>query len=119
MPKKVVVYVVNPDGTNYRKEINYNLSDMQDIVGGHIELVGCHDKPYDCFCNEDGIALELDHNPVATYMLRSILGYDGINLLGSVYFIGEPNYEGDSTSLSDESVLELASLARRAAFLHS
>lgn len=59
----------------------YTLEEMQDIVGGCIQLVpGSAGCPGDVLCNEEGLLLELPQNKIASAIMRQ-------SLVGTVLFL--------------------------------
>lgn len=73
------------------KEINNELSEFQDIVGGYIECVSLFDNVV-CVCNEEGKLLRLTPNFI----------FNGDVIVGDVFFCaaGEEDFE----SLNDEQI---------------
>lgn len=83
------VIIVEPGEEPYTKEINNELKDMQNIVGGYIEIVPLfHDIVL--VCNEEGILLNLPYN-------RFIKG----NEIFGTFFICK-NEAPELTGLTDE-----------------
>lgn len=59
-----------------------SLKQLQQLVGGYIELVELSDCSV--YINEDGIAKDLPFNPVADLFVRYRLKADGRKLLGEI-----------------------------------
>lgn len=88
------VLVVEPGFLPYEKEIN-GLSDMQRLVGGHIQAIYPFQETVALVCNESGALQELEYN--RTIPERS---YGGI--FGTFFVCGLG--EEDFTSLTPEQV---------------
>lgn len=93
--------VIQPNGDQARQTLR-TLEEFQAVVGGYIEVVSLPEC--DLYLNEDGIALDLPCNPVATRYAkrelarvgRRLLSADGW-ILGPVVLIGKPDRDGDET----------------------
>lgn len=88
------VLVVEPGYLPYEKEIN-GLSEMQELVGGHIQAIYPFQETVALVCNENGISEQLEFN-------RSIpeRSYGGI--WGTFFLCGLG--EEDFTSLTPEQI---------------
>ena len=82
---------VTPAGSAIHVEID-GLEDMQDAVGGLIEFVSHPDDDFEVIVNEDGLALNLEVNTLASVMT-------GIRLVGTVLFVGRADRGGNTTSV--------------------
>jgi hypothetical protein len=100
-PNRLLVVAVATDGTARKLEIDNNLKEMQNLVGGHIECVGFRSQNFDGFCNEEGLLIGLEYNHVASAMFTMFSGYQR-DIVGNVFFVGLPDHNGDSTSLTNE-----------------
>lgn len=62
--------IFKTDGTRIEilpKDSKYfSLEELQEIVGGYIEIIPCNNKEYSCVMNEEGKLHELDFNEEAT-----------------------------------------------------
>ncbi len=77
--KTNVVAKIYTDGTIDETECQMTLSQMQEFVGGYIEMVSSHIPHRALIVNEDGLALELPHNVKATeYVAEGVLVLDFI-----------------------------------------
>lgn len=91
--------VIHQDGVI--EEFNYegNYQQLNKIVDGYIQLVNFGNKPYFCYCNEEGKLIGLEENKIATELWYNsgqvILLGDFI--AGSVIFFGQPDDEGNDT----------------------
>lgn len=73
---------VNP---KYKKA--FTLKELQEYVGGYIQMLRLPSGET-LICNENGMALELEVNKLATFLVQR--GYDGVktqNFLGNVLFV--------------------------------
>jgi Domain of unknown function (DUF3846) len=78
---------------------------MQDIVGGYVELVTfTGEPPVTMWCNEDGWGLQLPANLLASHIAHT-------TVMGPVIFAGPPDAEGHLTSIHDDWWVELIRLA--------
>jgi hypothetical protein len=95
--KKIRVVVVAPDqATPFVKEIDNELRELQEIVGGHIELVRY--GGFDIFCNEEG---KLDGLPLNRPL------YDGdkmVEVLAGQFFISMADDEGNQRNMKDDEI---------------
>ena len=93
-----IVYV-NPNEKPYELEINKELEQYQQLVGGYIECVYPYDDNAVMVCNDEG---KLDRLPLN----RGI--YDGtgrlIDVIAGSFFIVGDDGEGDFCSLTDEQI---------------
>lgn len=92
------VVVVAPDKVHpHVKTIKNELSELQAIVGGYIELVRYHD--FDIFCNENGKLEGLALN-------RPLYDEDGkmVEVLAGQFFISMGDREGNLRDLTDEEI---------------
>lgn len=109
-PNRLKVVHVATDGTARKLEIDNNLKEMQTLVGGHIECVGFRSQNFDGFCNEEGLLIGLNYNFVASAMFSYFSGFER-NIVGNVFFVGLPDHDGDSTSLTDDDAERLVNHA--------
>jgi hypothetical protein len=101
MTKALIVYSDgNIEEYNYEK----GYKELQYIVDGYIEAVSFGNKPYFCYCNDEGKMVKLEQNKIATD-----LWYDsgqiiliGDYIAGNVVFFGEVDDEGNNTDYPQE-----------------
>lgn len=100
MPKTKVL-VIEPGGMQTVLTVE-SLEDMQAIVGGWIEVIPM--KSCDLYVEEDGIAKDLDVNPVATRFAKRELAKTGQVLLaadgwilGTAFVAGKCDPDGEMT----------------------
>lgn len=65
-----VVAKIHTDGRVEEIDRPMTLSEMQEFVGGYIEMVPSHLPHRALIVNEDGLRLELQHNPKASEYVR-------------------------------------------------
>ena len=82
---------VMPLGSAIHVEID-GLEDMQDAVDGVIEFVSHPDDEFEVIVNEDGLALNLEVNTLASIMT-------GRRLVGPALFVGRTDSGGNTTSV--------------------
>lgn len=101
------VLVVEPGFLPYEKEVN-GLSDMQNLVGGHIQAIYPFQETVALVCNESGLNEQLEFN-------RSIpeRGYGGI--FGTFFVCGLG--EEDFVSLTPEQVKTYTARFKKAEIL--
>ena len=86
--------IIKSDGTE--QEIlpengkDFSLEEMQKIVGGHVEIIGCNDQNFLCVLNEEGKIQELPLNEKATALVNRIISPDDF-IVGDV-LITESKY---------------------------
>lgn len=93
--------LISPEGLISRVTLD-SLEAMQKAVGGSIEII--HLVDCDMIVNEDGDALDLPVNPVATRFAkeelakieRMLITMDGW-VVGPALLVGKPNKDGDET----------------------
>jgi cobyric acid synthase len=95
---------VTPAGSASHVEID-GLEDMQDAVDGVIEFVSHPDDDFEVIVNEDGLALNLELNTLASVLT-------GRRLVGTVLFVGRADRGGNTTSVpkGTMSILHQASM---------
>jgi len=88
-----------------------NLDELQESVGGLIELIRLGSIGCDLWCNEEGRLLNLPVNNIATALWwRESIGNGVIiddALVGDVIITGGPDANGDTLGLTDEQVAGL------------
>lgn len=98
---------------------NVKLVDLSDYdalnkaVGGSIESINFGDTGHHCYLNEDGIALGLPYNRLATdlcYKHNVGLGADDY-IKGTMVVVGPVDEEGDDTNIHDELAKQLLSMS--------
>lgn len=94
---QINVLILEPKQPAKVETITNDLSVLQKIVGGYIEVIGMQD--YDIIINEEGKLLELEPN----FMLHN--GYDFV--AGTAILVGVDYEEGEFVSLTDEQILKL------------
>ena len=86
--------IIKADGTEQEvlpKDGKYfSLEEMQEIVGGFIEMISCNDQNFLCVLNEEGKINELPINEKATKLVDKIISPDDY-LVGDV-LITESKY---------------------------
>lgn len=55
---------------------DFSLEEMQKIVGGYVEIIGCNDQNFVCILNEEGKIQELPLNEKATALVNKIIAPD-------------------------------------------
>ena len=95
--------MINSDGSNYVSSKQWDLKEIQEVVGGFIEAVSFGDNPYFAYINEEGKLIDLEENKIATEIWydsgqRIILGD---YLAGNVIFFGLSDLEGDNTEVPE------------------
>jgi hypothetical protein len=101
---QIRVVVVAPDqGVPTVKTINNELSELQAIVGGHIELV--YYDQFELFCNEEG---KLEGLPLN----RPLYDENGkmVEVLAGQFFITKGDKNGDLRDLTDEEIAKAIEL---------
>lgn len=100
---KVLVYPVK--GAPYTHEIKPTLENMQELVGGLIQMISLGAmtgltkfNPYLLVCNEEGKLLKMPTN-------RAV----GFDIIAGQFFITKENDKGDLVSLSSSEVAEITS----------
>ena len=89
---KIKVIVVEPNKKPYVKEVNNKLEDLQEIVGGYIEVVSLG-YPFLLVCNEEGKILGLQPN-----------GSMGNDIICGTFFITADTSESEFRSLNDNEI---------------
>lgn len=91
--------ILHLDGQIEEFDYDQHYSNLQRIVDGYFEVVRFGDKPYFCYCNEEGKLIRLAQNKTATD-----LWYDsgqvimiGDYIAGTVIFFGHPDGDGNDT----------------------
>lgn len=100
--------VIEADGTMAVTTVN-DLADLQQAVGGYIEGIYLGDTGQFAYVNEDGIALDLPRNSVATdlcYAHRVGL-LPGDYIKGTMVIVGPADADGNDTDVSDDLIAEL------------
>ena len=92
-------------------ELEYGnvLKDLQEAVGGYIELISLHHFVADLWVNEDGRMHHLAPNPLATKLWASEAPHAEM-LLGDVIVTGPSDDSGETLGLTDEQVAFLLAL---------
>lgn len=70
--------------TPHNKE-NFSLKEVQEYVGGYVELFSVGDKKY--LFNEEGSLLNLDYNEKATELLSKDCNQEVVGLVGNVLIV--------------------------------
>lgn len=78
------------------------LEDMQQLVGGYIELLRCREG-FGAYVNEDGKAMGLPFNPKATNLcVKFLWGGEPLDkIVGSMVLVGPGTADGDDTDVPD------------------
>ena len=97
MSEKIRIVVAEPGKLPAVSFISDSLKDMQQIVGGYIELFETTESEIDLFCNEEGKLSSLECNRVFPELQDIICG--------PIIAIGHDD-EGASVSLTEEQVQE-------------
>lgn len=98
MSKKKAVLVNTAERTVTVLEKDWTLEEMQEAVGGYIEMMSVPSDPLlIIWVNEDGRRLALPPVRIA-----------GLSLFGSVLFTGHATEDGDFLGLGDETARYLA-----------
>ena len=97
--------IIKTDGTKETIDWEYStlLKTMQNAVDGYIELVVLNNHGIRMYCNEEGIRLGLDPNPLATQLYMEEYGLVP-PVFGNVIILGPVDGEGDATGLSPEQI---------------
>jgi len=88
---------ITPDGTINVVTLN-GLTEMQDAVGGMIEITG--GNGWHAYVNEEGLVHRLPINPVVSDLL-------GHHIVGAAILFGGFDDEGDEIDLSDKDLNHL------------
>jgi len=101
--------ILHLDGQIEEFDYDQHYSNLQRIVDGYFEVVRFGDKPYFCYCNEEGKLIRLPENRMATD-----LWYDsgqivmiGDYIAGTVIFFGHPDGEGNDTDYPQQLIDDL------------
>ena len=93
--------IIKADGTKELTD-NYELADLQKVVGGLIECVTLHKRLYvDMWVNEEGKLTGLPQNPIATALFVDEYGTRDV-ILGDVIITGGIDHEGETQPLNSE-----------------
>ena len=84
--KLLKTLVVEPGYAPYEKELK-GLREMQDVVGGHIQVITPFEEPVAVVCNEEGINLHLPFNRSMEGSYRGVCGTFFVCGLGEEDFI--------------------------------
>ena len=88
-----------------------NLENLQAAVGGLIQAVDLAPE-LTMWCNDNGKAMGLPVNPVATALWTRYYGETDV-IVGNVVFTGGADSEGETTSLLNEYYVQLEELCTR------
>lgn len=106
--------IAKTDGTIEPFDMSTGLSGLQAAVGGYIEGVDFGNPLMYAYANEDGIAEELEVNPIASALFQQAWGpRAGQFILGDVVFYGGADDEGNSIGLLPEVYSILEQLAEK------
>lgn len=92
--------VIEPDKCVKEMEIENDLSSLQKIIGGYIQIVWPFDDNVLLICNEEGKLLGLEPN-------RPLHDSDGLvydMVCGTIIIAGDDEESGDIISLTDEQI---------------
>ena len=96
---EVLIVVVEPKRTPYRKIIKNDLETMKAIVGGWIEHISIAHRPngsrIGIILNEEGKLIGLPPN-------RILNGRNGSDVIVGTFFVTAHNLEGDTVSLTEQ-----------------
>jgi len=100
--------IIEANGNVRRVEIE-GYEDLNKAVGGYIEGIRLGDTGQFAYLNEDGIALGLPYNEVATQLCyrRNVGLIPGDYIKGTMVIVGPADHEGNETDVSDELAAEL------------
>ena len=105
--------IVHTDGVI--EEFNYegNYQKLCSIVDGYIQLVNFGNKPYFCYCNEEGKFIGLEENKIVTELWYNSgqVVLLGDFIVGSVIFFGHPDDEGNDTDYPDSLLMDLSKVS--------
>ena len=99
MPRKIpCIFIIPPDGIITTQNIkgNFDLSILQKIVGGYVEIVPHFNKYGEdrciVFCNEDGKMRQLPVNRYATILWEKAVGHQMTPdyLVGTIAIVAGP-----------------------------
>ena len=96
----MLILSVEPGKVPEAKEISGSLREMQELVGGHIQVIYPFEEQVALVCNEEGLFLGLPAN-------RGLRGRDGKLydiICGTFFLCGAPADADSLTSLSSEDV---------------
>ena len=102
--------ILHLDGEIEEFDYDQHYSNLQKIVDGYFEVVRFGDKPYFCYCNEEGKIVNLPENLVATdlwYNSGQVVMI-GDYIAGTVIFFGNPDMEGDDTDYPQQLLDDLS-----------
>lgn len=113
----IKVLIIKPDESITIQEISPTLENLQSIVGGYIELIPFGPMA-NAYINEDGIALNLPRNQLATMLAEHFLNKMGRILLrgdyikGTMIVVGLSDDEGNNTDVPSDVVDEVDSFLK-------
>jgi hypothetical protein len=96
------VCVVSPEGLISELGVEPTLETFQQLVGGYIE--GITREGFFAYCDEEGRLKNRAVNTVASSIL-------GVDVYGSVVFMGPPDAEGNETDVPDVFIQEIKEAA--------
>lgn len=109
---KIDVLVINPgEWRAQRKTVERGLASMQSLVGGYIEALSLTDE-VSAYINEEGKYNGAHRNEAGTALVKHALASVGRQLIpgdfiaGSLVLMGQPDDEGEDTSVP-ESIVDL------------
>lgn len=102
--KQIKVLYITPHKAPEIITINDNLDDLQNIVGGHIEIIHPYDDNVAIVCNEEGKILGLPLNrAIYTNMQENSRNMIDI-IAGPFIIVGTPEWSEEFESLDDEQI---------------
>jgi hypothetical protein len=84
---------------------------LNKAVGGYIEAINFGDTGHNCYVNENGIALGLPYNPLATALCfkHNVGLMPGDYIKGTMVVVGPVDDDGNDTDVQDELAEQLLS----------
>ena len=94
--------VIEANGTVRRADLP-DYQSLNRTVGGYVELINFGDTGHFAYVNEDGIALGLPYNELATQLCfaHNVGLMDGDYIKGSMVVVGPPDDEGNDGDISE------------------
>lgn len=96
--------ILDEDGDLTLRTGEPTLERLQEAVGGYIEECSPRTSRFSMFVNDDGFSMLLPMNPWASIVRGELI-------VGPAVFTGPANRRGDLTSLTSETLAEIATMA--------
>lgn len=110
-------FCISPKGEIWVEDLK-GYQGLRSVVGGYLEAIQLRRMNLDAFIDEEGKLKELAPNPIATVMAVS-LGYRFLpgdtGIVGPMVIVGPPDANGDETSVPEDKIEKLMSMACKVA----